>query len=70
MPNLISIAVETSKHYVALDSEGHVWRGQRVTKRGGLSVKWALVACEFPRSGKPGRLTRVQQDVLQDELEP
>ena len=32
MPNLISIAVETSKHYVALDSEGHVWRGQRVTK--------------------------------------
>ena len=40
MPNLISIAVETSKHYVALDSEGHVWRGQRVTKRGGRPVTW------------------------------
>jgi hypothetical protein len=70
MPNLTSIAVETSKHYVALDSEGHVWRGQRVTKRGGPSVKWALVVGEFPRSGKPGRLTRAQQSVLQDELAP
>jgi hypothetical protein len=52
MPDLISIAVETSKHDVAPDSEGHVWRGQRVTKRGGATVKWVRVTCEFPRSGR------------------
>jgi len=45
MPDLISIAVETSKHDVALDS-------QRVTKRGGATVKWVPVTCEFPRSGR------------------
>jgi len=67
MPNLISIAVETSKHYVALDSDGHVWKGQRVAKRGGPTVKWVRMTCEFPRSG---RLTRAQQDVLEDKLGP
>ncbi len=28
MPRLVSIAVESPKQYIAVDADGHVWRGR------------------------------------------
>jgi hypothetical protein len=58
MPKLISIAVESPRHYIALDSEGQVWKGRVATKRGGPSVvTWKLITSEpLDRSSKPAKL--------------
>jgi hypothetical protein len=54
MPKLISIAIEGPKHYIALDSEGHVWSGRVTIKRGGgpSVVKWERANSEFPGSSE------------------
>jgi hypothetical protein len=74
MPTLISIAVESPKHYMAIDSESRVWRGQAAGKRGAsIVIKWESVKSEFLDSGEPARLTGgglPQQDAVEDELEP
>lgn len=50
MPKLVSIAVERSEAYMAVDAEGHVWKGQLKTHRGGGNyVEWTPLGSEFPR---------------------
>ncbi len=69
MPKFISIAAEGPNRYIAIDSDGGVWRGQAATKR---EIKWEPVKSEFPR-GASIRLTGgglPQQDAMEDELEP
>jgi hypothetical protein len=48
MPHLISIAVESPAHYIALDSQSHTWRGHFVTEPGGsLVITWTPVRSTF-----------------------
>ena len=48
MPHLVSIAVESPAHYIALDSQSNTWRGHFVTEPdGSLVITWAPVSSKF-----------------------
>jgi hypothetical protein len=54
MPHLISIAVESPAHYVALDSQSNTWRGHFVTGPGGsLVITWMPVSSKFQAQREP-----------------
>ena len=49
-PQLVSIAVEGSERYIAVDSEGRVWQGRIETGRdGSLYIRWERLGSEFQR---------------------
>jgi hypothetical protein len=55
MPKLISIAVESPQHYVAIDSEGHAWRGRLSQDAGQLDplvIEWEPIKSDFPKPAK------------------
>jgi hypothetical protein len=48
MPHLISIAVESPAHYIALDSQSNTWRGHFVTEPdGSLVITWMPIGSKF-----------------------
>jgi hypothetical protein len=58
MPKLISIAVQPreplSPGYLALDTDGHVWRGEGGQMPGApMVISWERVTSEFPGSSEP-----------------
>ena len=49
-PKLITITPEGSERYIAVDSQGRVWRGRMEPSRGGSRfIKWEHIDQEFPR---------------------
>ena len=48
MPKLVSIAVEGSG-YIAVDSQGRVWKGRMERGQSGSQIKWEQIEQEFPR---------------------
>jgi hypothetical protein len=58
MPKLTSIAVQTreplSPCYLAIDADGHVWRGEGGQRPGApMVISWERVTSEFPGSSEP-----------------
>jgi hypothetical protein len=52
-PKLVSIAVERSQQeYIAVDSQGRLWRGRATGSQRGEYIKWEQVEQEFPRETK------------------
>ena len=48
-PKIVTIAVEGSERYIAVDSQGRVWIE---THRGGdRFINWRRIEHEFPRDG-------------------
>jgi hypothetical protein len=51
-PKIVTIAVEGSERYIAVDSQGRVWQGRIETHRGGdRFINWRRIEHEFPRDG-------------------